>query len=297
MFTHAFVIAIGLGSPADPQGVVGGEPAPAGPYDAAVRVDRRLFNQFCSGTLIRPDVVLTAAHCFDRIDAPSELEVYFDAEVSGTVDVVEFGVHPDYCGEACELDRFDYGYVRLAEPLEISPVDVLTEQDVWDEAVRLGSTVKVVGWGEVPELGGTSGYERWMVDVPIRGFTAEGIEFVAGGDGKDSCEGDSGGPVFVTASDGSLRVAAVTSRGSEVCGEGGFYGVAYHAMGWLSEQVDDPTLCGEDCGTCDCLDTVPPSEDGCCSTQRPRSTPWVLFALVFLLRRRRAARLCSWSRR
>jgi len=52
------------------------------------------------------------------------------------------------------------------------------------------------------------------------------LEFVAGGEGFDSCNGDSGGPAYITV--GGDRVAAgLTSRATETarnpCGDGGIY--------------------------------------------------------------------------
>lgn len=286
------LFAIGLGQArSEPLPIIGGEPVPDGEFEAVVRVDLLPEALYCSGTLVRPDVVLTAAHCVERINRASELEVHFESTTTGSVGVVDFGVHPDYCGERCVLDRFDYAYVRLERPLDIEPVPIVTDQEVWDATMRLGSVVTVVGFGAVPGVA-SGGYERWMVDVPVRGFTIRGIEFIAGGDGKDSCEGDSGGPAFVTAPGGSLQLVGVTSRGSEECGDGGYYGVAYHALAWLSDQLGDSSLCADDCGTCDCLDTSPlPKEEGCCSTGRPRDVPWLAPLLVFLLVRRRPARL------
>jgi endonuclease G len=57
------------------------------------------------------------------------------------------------------------------------------------------------------------------------GFESD-IELLAGGHGFDSCNGDSGGPGYITVS-GIIKVAALTSRGfsgvPRPCGDGGIY--------------------------------------------------------------------------
>ena len=52
------------------------------------------------------------------------------------------------------------------------------------------------------------------------------LEIVAGGNGYDSCKGDSGGPAYVSIGT-SYKLAGVTSRSTEnsgqACGDGGVY--------------------------------------------------------------------------
>ena len=59
----------------------------------------------------------------------------------------------------------------------------------------------------------------------VLGFEGD-LEFVAGGAGFDSCNGDSGGPAYIDVA-GQRVVAGLTSRGTETarnpCGEGGIY--------------------------------------------------------------------------
>ena len=62
-------------------------------------------------------------------------------------------------------------------------------------------------------------------DEQLLGFEGD-LEFVAGGGGFDSCNGDSGGPAYITVA-GDRVVAGLTSRATETsrnpCGEGGIY--------------------------------------------------------------------------
>ncbi len=80
----------------------------------------------CTGTLIRNDLVLTAAHCLgQRLDAIDPAAVTFrTGAYPGTVAVTRVGaeavVHPLYDGETTSFDRrvsYDIGLLRLAEPV------------------------------------------------------------------------------------------------------------------------------------------------------------------------------------
>ncbi len=271
-------------APPPPLPVIGGEPALEPAYDGVVALYNDATGRRCSGTLIRPDLVLTAGHCFEAVTDVSMLRVAYGPALDEWADVAEYGTHPQMC-LTCGRDEYDYGYVQFSAPIDHPTIAILTDQELWDATMEKGSVVTVVGIGDVPDRAGRPG-ARWRVDVPIRGFTESGLEFVAGGDGLDSCQGDSGGPALVEALDGSWRLAGVVARGSKECGAGGYYGVAYRALEWLAETAGEPDLCGDACGDCDCLDTRPILDEGCCSTARPGRTPWWMLALLLLVRRR-----------
>lgn len=265
--------------------ILGGGPVEPGAWPEVVAL---LYpgGGICTGTLVSDRVVLTAAHCLvgggptfvalgDDVTAPDRI-----------VDVARYRAHPDYCGDLvkCKADIWDFGYVELAAPIgAVAPAVALTVQDEWDEAMRAGGTATLVGYGE--QEGGDTHIKR-EVDAPIVRFSATGLEFQAGGDGIDSCYGDSGGPAFVTLRDGAVRLAGVTSRGSEPCGKGGYYGIPSAALCWLFEETGTDLRAG--CDACDCLDTTPAEERRCgCRSYEPAGG---LLALVLLLAHRRRAR-------
>ena len=136
----------------------------------------------------------------------------------------------------------------------------------------------------------------------ISRFSAEGLEFFAGGEKRDSCAGDSGGPALVTLPDGTVLLAGILSRGSDPCGDGCYYGAPYPALCWIREETGIDLL-GGDCSSCDCVDMSPPAakDEGCrVGDDHARRTNagelWALaLILVTLVRRRPGPRARRWS--
>lgn len=259
----------------------GGAPVEPGAWPSAAAL--LLDGYLCTGTLVSERVILTAAHCLFRRPPVERVQVVFGEHAYAPVprrSVLAYGLHPEYCSdeETCIQDNHDLGYVVLADPVtDIAPTPVLASQSAWDEAMRVGAPVRVVGFG-LSEAGSTG--QKREVEVEISRFSAGGLEFQAGGSGRDSCEGDSGGPAFVRLSTGEWVLGGVTSRGS-ACGEGGIYGAPYAALCWLHAETG-LDLRPAACEACDCLDTTPPEGCGCASGDAGG-----LAALALLLARRR----------
>ncbi len=285
--------SFGVPTPA-PSTVVGGEPVTFEESEEFSGVVAVLFGStICTGTLIEDDVVLTASHCLRGVGDANEIRVFNGLSLDGPgVTASGFGMHPDFDVTA-KRDAFDYGFVEIpAGALDATPIPVVLDQAEWDEIEPgLGEpdAVTLVGYGLDPDasVSESLGIKR-KVTTNVRGFTETGFEFVAGGDGRDSCEGDSGGPALARNAAGEFRLIGITARGSDPCGEGGFYGVPYFALAFVSEAVGRP-LCGDSCAACDCLDTAPAQDDGCgCTTESNDSgSQWLLLMLVFGLRARR----------
>lgn len=271
----------------EPTPIYGGEVVTPGDWPSAVGIV--LPGTLCTGTLVHPRLVLTAAHCLDALSAPSLVQVRLGDDVtspgSPTYFVEAFGTHPDYCGSdtsTCKVDIWDYGYLLLTEPVAgVEPMPTLGTQDAWDEAMAVGASITVVGYGLDESM--LTGIKR-EVEVPIVKFSASGHEFQAGGMGLDSCQGDSGGPAYALLPSGEWVLAGVTSRGY-TCGKGGFYSIPYPALCWLNEETGID-LRTDACAACDCLDTTA-EEEGCgCTTRDPLDPVAPLVLLLWLSRPR-----------
>ena len=84
----------------------------------------------CSGTLIAPNVFLTAGHCTNALDFyiyyfdldSEDIHVTFDQDAlnpAGWLSVADFQTHPDY--GVSRSNPYDVGVLILAEPIGIEP--------------------------------------------------------------------------------------------------------------------------------------------------------------------------------
>jgi len=224
--THALALA-GSARP-----VIGGVD-PGGSWREVVGLSTQLGLPYCSGTLISPRIVLTAAHCLDRV--PALAYVGNTPARDGTfVDVESAYAHPDHDPVT---HRADIGVVVLARPVPLpTPRLVETMGD------RSGSVAAFVGFGFTqPGPSGLQGIKHagWQ--------TLDAIEDELLRHGTIGCNGDSGGGVFVADGD-AWSLAGVISHGDGRCEVGGAAIRVDVHRDWIETQIAelDPPSCGLD---------------------------------------------------
>ena len=231
--------------------VVGGEPVPDGKYKfvTAIRDITRgntvYQQQFCGGTLIDRNSVLTAAHCLESVTAP-QLRVSVgitnlkEPRQGQSRSVVAITRHPRYTTSALSF-RYDAAVLTLNRRIKNIPAAKIpaTTSNGFEDP---GDEATIAGWGNTEKQGPggqqPDSYPSRMQEarVPIvSDATAESaygaddyeprLMLAAGEEGRDTCQGDSGGPIFVKEADtGRVSQIGITSFGTG-CGLSDFPGV------------------------------------------------------------------------
>ena len=223
--------------------VVGGTPVPAGKYPDAVAVLAR--DAMCSGTLIAPDVVLTAGHCIETHPVEVIVGSVELARPGGVAIAVKSATaYPSW------KSSYDVGVLVLEHPAPVKPRAIASACTAKEHLVD-GAEVRVVGFGlTTPDGSGmNTALHQAMLPVLDASCTgdpacepsvAPGGEFTAGGGGVDSCFGDSGGPLYIASGHGEALIGVVSRgefAGGEPCGGGGVYVRADAVASWIEKTT------------------------------------------------------------
>ncbi|MCA0994444.1 trypsin-like serine peptidase [Alloyangia pacifica] len=172
-------------------------------WQAIGRVNTKGYNRrgMCSGTLVAPDLVLTAAHCVAGAEGdplrPERLHFvagWLGGDYADHAAVASYEVHPQaYAGHRIDIEH-DLALLTLAQPLEVTPL-------------TLGGTLgdapappfAVIGYHDLRpnrlsarfDCGGALDHALLRLSCPVR-------------------HGNSGGPVL-TQTDGNWRIIGVVS--------------------------------------------------------------------------------------
>jgi secreted trypsin-like serine protease len=205
--------------------VGGGAPSTEGVGRSVVTIVGSRGN-FCTGAVIAPKLVLTAAHCVQP-GADYKIVEYGSDRQPSLQDVKTIAIHPGFNIQAMQGHRAtaDVALLQLAAPARGKTAAALGMPNI---PILVGSRFTIAGIGVAVRGDGKSGGA-----IRVAGLVATGkpgtlqirlVDPVSQGtrDGLGACTGDSGAPVFEDKQGGPVIVGVVSwstgANGNAGCG-------------------------------------------------------------------------------
>lgn len=221
--------------------IVGGIPTLEGEFNECCLIGiwnpNGAIEWFCTCVLIHSRIVLSAAHCIEHGAAyvvALNTNNQNNLHNAGIINVRKALVHPQYSA-ARKLN--DLAVLVLLVPSNTPPMSLASTREIAAtrevELVRFGNddvvSIKWFGIKRKVSVDIVSIHRNKNEDLNAEkarhGYESD-LEFVAGGQGFDTCNGGSGGPVYIMKSEGRVvagRTSRATTNSVNTCGDGGIY--------------------------------------------------------------------------
>jgi uncharacterized protein (TIGR03382 family) len=251
----ASLILVPAAAAGDEIRVIGGSDAPQGMWPATAAIlygsasDPSAANsdpfasRECTGVLVAPTVVLTAGHCVPGVLGSDEGYIGdLTGVLIGAASLSDPSAGDLVVAQNSDISQYpnsqttiDIGIIKLEHASTMTPAPIADGWAKFD--IVNGANVELVGFGSIDKNGAMYVPQEQEAQSTITDYdcsTSDGCnagampdgELGAGGDGIDTCPGDSGGGMYLLTSYGTF-VAGITSRSyadsTYFCSQGGIY--------------------------------------------------------------------------
>jgi secreted trypsin-like serine protease len=216
-------------------GIIGGNPVDAQEEMAksTVAIGTMFSGNFCTGTLVAKNLVVTAAHCTGLVRDPRMMIILFGSDLSKKNSIetrkVLGGQVPDAWPALTEGQTKDEGDVALLKfegeaPAGFKPMRLLGNP----EQLIAGMDVTLVGYGLTNMDPETDPKKLMKAAVKLSNPTFAKTEILfEQHEGRGACHGDSGGPAFAVINQKTFLIGvtsrSITEAGGNTCLEGSIY--------------------------------------------------------------------------
>jgi secreted trypsin-like serine protease len=176
----------------------------------------------CTGEVISPHVVLTAAHCVSpaEVGQGAVFTVYNGPNFDQATQAQLWAVSETHFNPLFDTNNLnggnDVGVAILKNPAPVTPIAINRAPL---DTTYVGKSVRFVGYGLDNAAAQTGAGMKRQTTTTLSDYTALLLHFTDGT--HETCNGDSGGPAFMTVG-GSEVIVGLTSFGDVNCNQGGY---------------------------------------------------------------------------
>ncbi|MEQ1663949.1 MAG: trypsin-like serine protease [Bdellovibrionales bacterium] len=213
------------------------------------------IHNYCSGTLVSPNIVMTAAHCIADYAADESKTIEYirdNTRIGFGLPVVhdlqdsriEFRsitsviVHPQYIVDPTNSlhVKYDMTLLKLNAPAPATAVSAKLVSD--RELIQSGLNIVLAGFGKIDGVKKIPATQvmRTTVKIDKGYYSPTQFTYKALG-GHASCHGDSGGPAYLDNNSDQPFVVGVASWGDQTCEEMGVYTSVPAMYNWIIDTI------------------------------------------------------------